>query len=284
MACVPTGTLAQPTVQRGQLLRPYPQFTNLTLEGYPIGHSIYHSFQTQFNKRFSTSLIGVAYTISKGIGNTESRSDWLEGGAQNASMRFLNNNNRTLDRSLNLFDSPQRLVVSYSLDLPFGQGQPFLTSPGVAGFIISGWQFSGIYTAQSGTPLGLEAINNLTGTFGGGSRPNNNGTSAKLTGKASERLNRWFDTSVFSQPPAFQYGTTGRTLPDTRHHGTTTSTSVSLRTTVSAETGASTSSSAPSFSMRSTMCDSDNANMSFGIRASASSAVRAIPRATSSWL
>jgi hypothetical protein len=30
---VATGTLAQPTVQRGQLLRPFPQFTSLTLEG-----------------------------------------------------------------------------------------------------------------------------------------------------------------------------------------------------------------------------------------------------------
>ncbi|MBM3740252.1 MAG: TonB-dependent receptor [Acidobacteria bacterium] len=216
---VQVGTLAQPTVQRGQLMRPYPQFTSLTLEGYPIGHSIYHSFQMQFNKRFSTSLIGVAYTASKGIGNTESRSDWLEGGAQNASMRFLNNNNRALDRSLNLFDNPQRLVVNYSIDLPFGKGQRFLQNLGAAGRAISGWQFSGVYTAQSGTPLGLDAVNNLTGTFGGGSRPNNNGTSARLTGRAHDRLLRWFDTSVFSQPPAFTYGTTGRTLPDTRHHG-----------------------------------------------------------------
>lgn len=216
---VPTGTLAQPTVQRGQLLRPYPQFTSLTLEGYPIGHSVYHSFQMQFNKRFSTSLIGVAYTVSKGIGNTESRSDWLEGGAQNASMRFLNNNNRALDRGLNLFDSPQRLVVSYSIDLPFGPGQRWLKNLGPVGRVVSGWQVSGVYTAQSGTPLGLEAITNLTGSFGGGSRPNNNGTSAKLTGRAHDRIQRWFDTSVFSQPPAFTYGTTGRTLPDTRHHG-----------------------------------------------------------------
>jgi hypothetical protein len=216
---VQTGTLAQPTVQRGQLLRPYPQFTSLTLEGFPIGHSIYHSFQTQFKKRFSTSLIGVAYTVSKGIGNTESRSDWLEGGAQNASMRFLNNNNRALDRSLNLFDNPQRLVVSYSIDLPFGAGQRFLNKLGPAGRLISGWQLSGVYTAQSGTPIGLDAVNNLTGTFGGGSRPNNNGATARLTGTPQDRLLRWFDTSVFSQPPPFTYGTTGRTLPDTRHDG-----------------------------------------------------------------
>ncbi|HUQ94439.1 MAG TPA: carboxypeptidase-like regulatory domain-containing protein [Bryobacteraceae bacterium] len=216
---VQTGTLAQPTVQRGQLLRPYPQFTSLTLEGFPIGHSIYHSFQLQFNKRFGTSLVGVAYTVSKGIGNTESRSDWLEGGAQNASMRFLNNNNRSLDRSLNLFDNPQRLVISYSVDLPFGPGHKFLRDGGPFSRVVSGWQLSGIYTVQSGTPIGLDAINNLTGTFGGGSRPNNNGVTARLTSSPNARIDRWFDTGVFSQPPAFTYGTTGRTLPDTRHHG-----------------------------------------------------------------
>jgi len=206
---VQVGTLAQPTVQREQLMRPYPQFTSLTLEGYPIGHSIYHSFQMQFNKRFSASLIGVAYTASKGIGNTESRSDWLEGGAQNASMRFLNNNNRALDRSLNLFDNPQRLVVNYSIDLPFGKGQRFLRNLGAAGRAVSDLQFSEVYTAQSGTPLGLEAVNNVTGTFGGGSRPNNNGTSARLTGRAHDRLLRCFDTGVFSQPPRLHL----------RHHG-----------------------------------------------------------------
>ncbi|MBM3757210.1 MAG: TonB-dependent receptor, partial [Acidobacteria bacterium] len=61
---VQAGTLAQPTVQRGQLLRPFPQFTGLGAGGMPIGHSIYHSMQSQLTKRFSTSMVGVAYTIS----------------------------------------------------------------------------------------------------------------------------------------------------------------------------------------------------------------------------
>jgi hypothetical protein len=34
-----------------------------------------------------------------------------------------------------------------------------------------------------------------------------------------ERLRRWFDTSVFSQPPSFTFGTTGRTLPNARNPG-----------------------------------------------------------------
>lgn len=31
---------------------------------------------------------------------------------------------------------------------------------------------------------------------------------------------RFLDTSVFSQPPAFTFGNTNRTLPDVRNHGT----------------------------------------------------------------
>jgi hypothetical protein len=79
---VQAGPLAQPTIARGQLLRPFPQFQTLYVEGMPLGHSTYHSFQLQFNRRFGTSLVSAAYTLSKAIGNTESRSDWLEGGAQ----------------------------------------------------------------------------------------------------------------------------------------------------------------------------------------------------------
>ena len=64
------------------------------------------------------------------MGNTESRSDWLEGGAQGTSMGFMDNNNRRLDRSLSVGDVPQRLVVSYSLEVPFGRGQRLLKSIG----------------------------------------------------------------------------------------------------------------------------------------------------------
>lgn len=227
---VQSGPLAQRTVSRGQLLRPFPQFQTLYVEGQPLGHSTYHSLQASFNRRFGSSLVAVAYTLSKAIGNTESRSDWLEGGAQGTSMGFLNNNNRRLDRSLAVADVPHRLVVSYSLDLPFGKSSRFLQNLGMANLLVSGWQFSGVYTAQSGTPIAVGTRTNLSGAFNdvtdvygsysSNSRPNNNGRSAKLTTPATDRLNRWFDTSAFSQPAPFTFGTAPRTLPDARWHGT----------------------------------------------------------------
>jgi hypothetical protein len=61
---------------------------------------------------------------------------------------------------------------------------------------------------------------NQTNSLGGGSRPNNNGTSAALSGAVENRLNRYFNTSVFSQPAAFTFGNTSRTLPDVFSPGT----------------------------------------------------------------
>jgi hypothetical protein len=132
----------------------------------------------------------------------------------------MDSNNRRLDRSLNAFDNPQRLVVSYTAELPFGSGKRWLSAVPVVRPLVSGWEINGIYTAESGTPLFLGTASNLTNSFGGGSRPNNNGQSAYLGGDAHGRLSQWFNTSVFSQPAAFTFGNTSRTLPDVRDAGT----------------------------------------------------------------
>ena len=215
---VSIGTLAQPTVSRGQLLRPYPQFTGFGLGMVNAGSSIYHSMQMKVTKRFSDSLIAVAYTVSKGIGDSEAVVGWLE--PSGTPGNFQDNNNRRLDRSLNAFDSPQRLVVAFTTAMPFGKGKKWLGQAKMVSPLVSGWELNGIYTAESGQPLFLTTSSNLTNSLGGGSRPNNNGKSAKLDGDPRARLTRFFDTSVFSQPPAFTFGNTSRTLPDVRNHGT----------------------------------------------------------------
>ncbi len=215
---VSIGTLSQPTVAQGQLLRPYPQFTGLALGAVNVGSSTYHSMQLKLTKRFSDSLVAASYTVSKGIGDTEAVVGWLEqSGTPSA---FQDNYNRRLDRSPNAFDNPQRLVVSYTTALPFGTGKRWLSTPGKLKPVVSGWEVNGIYTAESGTPLFLSTAANLTNSFGGGSRPNNNGQSAALSGDPHQRLGQWFKTSVFSQPAAFTFGNTARTLPDVRDHGT----------------------------------------------------------------
>lgn len=219
-AIVDQGILRAPTVTRGQLLRPYPQFTGLTLSGAGIGASIYHSFQFKGQKRFrgGGSLL-IAYTAAKYITmGTDTFTGWLEsdGGVSG----FQNFNNFRLERSLSSFDAPQRFVASYAIDLPFGRGRRFGAGlTGLAGKLVSGWGFEGITTFQSGFPLRLTSQPNTTGSLGGGSRPNSTGKSAHITGSAQSRLNRWFDTTAFTAPPPFTFGNVARTLPDVRSHG-----------------------------------------------------------------
>jgi len=90
--------------------------------------------------------------------------------------------------------------------LPFGRGRAVGANwNGAVNAILGGWQVNGITTFQSGTPLSITA-NNVSGIFSPRQNANNNGSSGKLTGDIHDRLNRYFDTSVFSQPAAFTFG------------------------------------------------------------------------------
>jgi hypothetical protein len=220
VSVVSTGTLSRPTVTRGQLLRPYPHFTGVSFSENSAGSSTYHSFQMRVERRFSKGLsLLAAYTNAKLISDTDGlkSGSWLPG---EVSVGTQNPNNRRLERSVAPQDVSQRFVMSWIYELPFGKGKPFLSrSGGLVSALVGGWTITGITTLQKGRPLNLSAPNN-TNSYGGGSRPNNNGQSAYLP-SSEHSLNRWFNTSVFSQPEPFTFGTTGRLLPDVREPGIT---------------------------------------------------------------
>ena len=124
LGSVAAGPLSRPTISRGQLLRPYPQFTAVSFNTINVGSSIYHSTQLKATKRFGRSTIALAYTLSKGIGDSEAVVGWLEPSGTPGS--FQDNYNRRLDRAVNAFDVPQRLVLFYTAELPFGKGNKWL--------------------------------------------------------------------------------------------------------------------------------------------------------------
>ena len=54
---------------QGQLLKPYPQYNNITINSNPDGFNRYHSFQARLQKRYSNGLNFIAaYTHQKNIG------------------------------------------------------------------------------------------------------------------------------------------------------------------------------------------------------------------------
>ena len=212
---VSSGTLSLPAVSVGQLLRPYPQFNGVSFTANDAGSSTYHSLQVRVEKRLSHGLTFLAaYTFSKNITDVDTIDSWIVG---QFSAPVQDSNNRRLDRSVATIDVPQRLVVNYVYELPFGQGKPLLGGAhGIGNAVVGGWRVTGITTFQAGRPLGLTTASNNTTSYGGGSRPNNNGQSAGLS---DPTIAKWFNTADFSQPAPFTFGSTGRLLPDVREPG-----------------------------------------------------------------
>jgi hypothetical protein len=206
------------TTTYGQLLRPFPHFTGVTSIGSTSGSSTYHALEIRAEKRFYRGLHFLAsYTTPKQIddGAPGARIAWL-GDEPN----FQNHNNRRAERSLNSHLASQRFTVAAGWELPIGRGKALASglSP-LADKFLGGWQINWISAIQTGIPLALTTAVNNTNSYGGGSRPNSVGRSAKLSGPTRARLDRYFDTSAFTQPEPFSFGNVSRTLPDVRGPG-----------------------------------------------------------------
>jgi hypothetical protein len=211
LGLVALGSYANPTISYGTLLRPFPQFSGVTNQYRTSGNMNFNSLQVKVERRFSKGFaVLTSYTWGKNISNVGERY-WIGSGVANAyDLRS--------ERGLANIDIPHRLTLTYLWDLPFGKGKPF--GSGANGFVnlfIGGWQVNGFTTFQSGTPLSVTCQVNQVGG-GAGCRPLNNGQSAKLSGSA-RTVDRWFDTTVFSQPAPFIFGNTSRYSPDLRGTG-----------------------------------------------------------------
>ncbi|MFB3778357.1 MAG: TonB-dependent receptor domain-containing protein [Bryobacteraceae bacterium] len=216
---VKTGTLKAATVQRGQLLLPYPQLQTARDITY-IGVSDYHALQVKAEKRFeSGGTLLASYTFSKMTGNVESITTWLDSSLGGTAV-IQDAYNLAAESALSSYDSRQRLTVSYVVDLPIGRGKRLLPDvKGVAGKLISGWGVNGLSTFQMGFPLLLTASPNNTG-FNTGLRPNVvPGCQKSISGSAQSRLMKWFNTSCFTVPSIYTMGDESRTDPELRGHG-----------------------------------------------------------------
>jgi hypothetical protein len=131
---------ASSQIARERLLRPFPQFdavNTTTNEGY----SWYHSLQTKIEKRFSKGYtFQASYTYSKFMQATE----------------LLNQDDIDPTEVISDSDYPHRFAASSIYELPFGKSQKFLSGVnGIASRFVGGWQLQGVYTFQSGAPIGF---------------------------------------------------------------------------------------------------------------------------------
>ena len=215
---ISSGLLSNPKVAQAQLLRPHPQFQNFQDTAAQRGDSHWEALEARVVKRFrSGSVLSGNYTWAKLISNTDTLTSWLE---NHGAAGVQDWNNLRGEKSLATYDLRNRFVASYVMALPFGKGQAILAHANpVLDAIVGGWSVNGITTLQGGYPLAFTTATNLTGSQGGGSRPNVISNNKLIKGPAQNRLTQWFNTSAFAAPPAFTFGNETRTDSTLRDHG-----------------------------------------------------------------
>ena len=172
---LPGTSYNNPTIARSQLMRPYPAFGDINTTNND-GKSWYHSGQFGLQKRFSQGYtLGISYTRSKWMQATE----------------YLNATDAQPTKMISDLDVTNRLSISGIFALPFGKGQRFLSgASGIVDGLVGGWQLQGVYTYQTGFPIGFGDL------FYNGTDPTNGSDIALPSDQLS--IAKWFNTGVFT--------------------------------------------------------------------------------------
>ena len=212
----PTSIFANPTVPARYLLAPYPQYSGVNAFRKPQANSNYHSMILSAEHRFSggfTTL--VAFTGGKLVDDASQVVNYI--GQAGTKQDFYC---RKCEKAVSSQDVPRRLVTSGTWDLPVGKGRRLLGGmPKAADMVVGGWQVNGILVFQKGIPVALGNGGNSANLGAPGIRPTTNGQNPARTGSIGERLNSYFDQTVFTQTPNYAFGNVGRFLPNVRQPG-----------------------------------------------------------------
>jgi hypothetical protein len=216
-----SSSMSGATIPAGQLLRPYPQYYNLRNPANAGSYVLYNGLQAKVQKRFGAGgNLLLSYTYGNSNGNADGTTLFM--GVQTGyTQDYTNPKGEVSQLSYNI---PQMLIGSYVIDLPIGRGQRFLQHPnGFADKLISGWGIDGITAYRAGYPVALsEQPTALSSNFGAGyPRPNVTAgcKATNSTGSAASRLNKWFNTSCFTQTSNFSFGNEPRIDPNIRQQG-----------------------------------------------------------------
>jgi outer membrane receptor protein involved in Fe transport len=226
------GAINNSTVATG--LQPFPQYYGyggVYNDSPGISNSTYHAMELTVRKNSTHGLTFIAaYTLSKDISDSASALQY------NPSIQDLYN--RKLEKSIVGFDYPQSLKLTWIYSLPFGRGQRWLHSTGLADRIFSGWQLTAIQRYGSGDPLAISSSvgSDITPTVrpdvlsGVAKTVTPVGLNANLaydpTTGAVTNGTAWLNPAAFVNPPtsptngyALRPGTAGPYLPNVRGPG-----------------------------------------------------------------
>ena len=187
--------------------RPFPQFSNVTVQSPTLGMSNYYGGVARLERRFSGGFnVNLSYTFSKFLENTNDIGTTIGTDAG----PYSNFYNRRMDYGPSANDVRNRVSFSTVYETPFGHGKKYLAD-GISGKILGNWTIGNVSTIQTGPAMSVITTTNNCNCFSAGSqRPdvlrNPNLDSGQRT------VAKWFDTTAFVQPAIYTFGNSGRNL------------------------------------------------------------------------
>jgi hypothetical protein len=204
-----SSSLGDPTITRAQLMKPFPEYTTVSLYRNNVGTTLYNGFYAKLEQRFTRGLSYlVSYTRSKLVDDASSVFDASILTGPVASFPVADSFNRHLERDYSTGDIPHVFVASALWDIPFGHDRRTAVN-GLLGAIVNDWTLTGIVTMQSGMPVAISQTTNNNAFAGFGTqRPNMTGNPELSANERS--VSRWFNTDAFSAALPFTIGTSSR--------------------------------------------------------------------------
>jgi hypothetical protein len=187
----------------GNCIRPIPTFGEFNQKGNN-GNSNFHSLQVSVERPLTSGwLWGTQYMWSHGLSDN--------GFGAGEYPHIQNYSCIKCSYSSTDIDIRQTLSVNTVYELPFGPGKRFLTSGGVAGKLLGGWELSGIGSASTGRPIDILVDVSPTDRLDGVTR---NQRPDLVPGQSiygtPKTINNWFNINAFAVPAVGTWGSLGR--------------------------------------------------------------------------
>jgi len=228
---IPSGNqMSSPTEPLGVLYMHYPQYGQINLYGKNAGTNNYNGLVLRFEHRLSKGFAFlVNYTYSKDLDDVGSP-DYNGGGPGGQAKVRQTGWDYNDTYGISPLDRTHRLTFYHDIQLPVGAGRHWLGHPGTFGSkaldrVIGGWEYAGIWTYLSGTPLtftvnnqGLfsdAGVSSLFGSFVGDGSPSditgpgfksNSSLLFNPNSNIADVTVRRFDATKFLDVSVMQYG------------------------------------------------------------------------------
>jgi hypothetical protein len=187
-----------------QAYRPYPQFSNVSIQSPTIGYSNYYAGLVRIEKRYSYGLnFGANYTWSKLLGNLND----VGAALGNENGPYSNYYNRRADYGPLSNDVTHRITLNTFYELSFGPGKRWLAN-NLLGRVIGGWSLGAVGTIQTGAPVTMITQTNSCNCFSAGSQRPDLLTNPNLP-SGQRSVAQWFNIAAFAQPANLTFGSEG---------------------------------------------------------------------------